>query len=151
MYKTMLQPELIKLDCCASNHTELFEIIGKELRRRGYVTEGYLEALFERESSFPTGLKTRFLNIALPHTDPEVISKPFIFVARNNQVITMRQMGDNSETPCEHFLFLGIKDPKAQVGLLSKLMELFSQEDFVVKFAQIDNPSEMFQLLQQNL
>ncbi|VJH02042.1 phosphoenolpyruvate-dependent sugar phosphotransferase system [Streptococcus pneumoniae] len=74
MYKMMLQPDLIRLDCSVSKHTELFQMVGKELEEKGYVTNQYLEALLEREQRFPTGLKTRFLNIALPHTDPWSLS-----------------------------------------------------------------------------
>ncbi|MGZ7153780.1 PTS sugar transporter subunit IIA, partial [Streptococcus pyogenes] len=70
-----------------------------------------MSALLDRESHFPTGLKTKFLNIALPHTDPEVIKKPFIYIVRIDNPITMLQMGDNSEMLCQNFLFLGIKDP----------------------------------------
>lgn len=151
MYKNMLQPDLIRLDCQASNREELFQIVATSLREKGYVTEDYLASLAEREERFPTGLKTRFLNIALPHTDPEVIEKPFIFVIRNQNVIDMLQMGDNSETPCQHFLFLGIKDPKGQVGLLSKLMEVFSEETFVSRFAELGKEEDMYQLLNERL
>ncbi|MTV64506.1 PTS sugar transporter subunit IIA, partial [Streptococcus pneumoniae] len=44
-----------------------------------------------------------------------------------------------------------IKDPKSQVGLLAKLMEIFSQEEFVQNFAQIKDGSEMYELLNQQL
>ncbi len=147
MYKMMLQSELIRLDCNASNCVELFQLIGCELEEKGYVTKQYTEALLERERQFPTGLKTKFLNIAIPHTDPEVICTPFIFVVRNTVPINMLQMGDNSEMTCNNFLFLGIKDPKSQVGLLAKLMELFSQEDFVSQFAQAKDRATMYHLL----
>lgn len=151
MYQNMLQSNLIWLDCQASNHEELFQIIGKELKNQGYVTEHYASALSERERRFPTGLKTKFLNIALPHTDPDVIEEPFIFVVRNSQPIMMLQMGDNSETLCQDFLFLGIKDPKSQVGLLSKLMEIFSQESIVKEFIRTNNDADMYQLLKKYL
>lgn len=151
MYKTMLQPDLIGLDFQETNQLNLFQSVSKILLLKGYVRETYLESLIERERQFPTGLQTRYLNIALPHTDPEVINHPFIFVVRNSQQITMLQMGDNSETPCRHFLFLGIKDPKSQVGLLAKLMDLFSKEDFVTHFAQIDDEVAMYQLLSSHL
>ena len=151
MYKMMLQSDLIRLDCSASDYQKLFHLVAEELVEKDYVTDGYLTALLERERRFPTGLKTRFLNIALPHTDPEVIRIPFIFVVRNDRPITMLQMGDNSETPCQNFLFLGIKDPKGQVGLLARLMEIFSEEEFVSQFAQEECETAMFELLNQNL
>ncbi|MGT2755101.1 PTS sugar transporter subunit IIA [Streptococcus ovis] len=151
MYQNMLQSNLIWLDCQASNHEELFQIIGKELKNQEYVTDHYVSSLLERERRFPTGLKTKFLNIALPHTDPDVIEEPFIFVVRNNQPIMMLQMGDNSETPCKNFLFLGIKDPKSQVGLLAKMMEIFSQESVVKEFIRTTSKADMYQLLKKYL
>ncbi|HEL1639607.1 PTS sugar transporter subunit IIA [Streptococcus suis] len=151
MYKDMLQADLIQLDCNVSEHTDLFQLIGKELKEKGYVTDQYLEALLEREREFPTGLKTRYVNIAIPHTDPHVIERPFIYVVKNSQPINMLQMGDNSEMTCHYFLFLGIKDPKGQVGLLAALMDIFSQEAFAHQFIQAETPLDMYQLLNHYL
>ncbi|MGQ7395354.1 PTS sugar transporter subunit IIA [Streptococcus suis] len=151
MYKDMLQADLIRLDCNVSEHTDLFQLIGKELKEKGYVTDQYLEALLGREREFPTGLKTRYVNIAIPHTDPHVIERPFIYVVKNSQPINMLQMGDNSEMTCQYFLFLGIKDPKGQVGLLAALMDIFSQEVFAHQFIQAETPLDMYQLLNHYL
>ncbi|MGT2716386.1 PTS sugar transporter subunit IIA [Streptococcus respiraculi] len=151
MYKDMLQADLVKLDCNVSTHVDLFQVIGKELREKGYVTDQYVEALLERERQFPTGLKTKFVNIAIPHTDPQVIKKPFIFIVKNHQPLDMLQMGDNSEMTCHYFMFLGIKDPTGQVGLLAKLMEIFSQEAFVKEFVQTENDLDMYQLVNHYL
>lgn len=147
----MLQADLIQLDCNVFEHTYLFQLIGKELKEKGYVTDQYLEALLEREREFPTGLKTRHVNIAIPHTDPHVIEQPFIYVVKNSQPINMLQMGDNSEMTCQYFLFLGIKDPKGQVGLLAALMDIFSQEAFAHQFIQAETPLDMYQLLNHYL
>ncbi|MBF0778232.1 PTS sugar transporter subunit IIA [Streptococcus cuniculi] len=151
MYKDMLQADLVKLDCNVSNHVDLFQLIGKELKEKGYVTDQYVEALLEREQQFPTGLKTKFVNIAIPHTDPQVIEKPFIFIVKNSTPLDMLQMGDNSEMTCCYFMFLGIKDPTGQVGLLAKLMEVFSQEAFVQEFVQTTTDLDMYQLVNHYL
>lgn len=151
MYQGMLQSDLIDLHCQAVTHTDLFHQIGKELKEKGWVTEDYVESLLERERVFPTGLQTRFVNIALPHTDPHVIEKPFIYIVKNETPITMLQMGDNAETLCHYFLFLGIKDPKSQVGLLSALMELFADEAFVNQFVSIADEKQMYELVEQKL
>lgn len=149
MYQDMLQPDLILLDCQATDREELFQVIAQVLFEKGYVTNRYLSALSEREDRFPTGLQTKYLAIALPHTDPEVIEKPFIFIVRNRHTIEMLQMGDNARILCQHFLFLGIKDPKGQVGLLSRLMEVFSDEAFVARFASLEKEDAMYHLLKE--
>ncbi len=151
MYKDMLQPDLVKLDCAVSTHIELFRFIGKELEKKGYVTDQYVANVLEREEEFPTGLKTAFVNIAIPHTDPQVIEKPFIFIVKTSTPLAMLQMGDNAEMMCSYFLFLGIKDPKGQVGLLARLMDMFSQEVFARAFVQMNTDLDMYQLVNHYL
>lgn len=151
MFQEMVQADLINLHCHSSTHIELFQTVGQELEGKGWVTKEYIPSLIQRESEFPTGLQTRFVNIALPHTDCDTVERPFIYIVKNEQPITMLQMGDNAETPCQYFLFLGIKDPKSQVGLLSTLMELFSDEEFVRCFTAIEDGEQMYHVVYKKL
>lgn len=127
----MFQRNLIDLNVSAKTEEELFELVGKRLLQLGYVNEGYINGLKERERVFPTGLITQFLNIALPHTDPQYVEEPFIFVARLLEPVSVKQMGDGQEIEVKDVFFLGIKDGSKQVSLLSTLMEMFMDSDFV--------------------
>lgn len=130
----------------ASSFDELVDQIAKELSDE-YVKGSYAEAVKAREQEFPTGLKTQNLNIGIPHTDPDHILKPFVFFAKNESKIDIRQMGDNEPMESEYFFFLGIKDSKSQVGLLSELMELFMNEDFVEKLTKAKDIEEIINAL----
>lgn len=150
-YKEMLSKDLIDLKCQASNRDELFLTVSKELLDQGLVEESYFSGLSLREENFPTGLMTQHLNIAIPHTDPEHIIKPFLYLVRVDNGIEMKQMGDSQKMSVNNFLFLGIKEPSKQVGLLQQLMTIFTDETFVNEFIATDSNHHMFDLLQKNI
>ncbi|MBP2099127.1 PTS sugar transporter subunit IIA [Enterococcus rivorum] len=149
--KEMFQPHLVDLQMSVETEEELFEQIADRLKRQGYVNEGYLEGIKNREKRFPTGLMTEYLNIALPHSDTEYIEKPFIYVARIEKPVMVRQMGDNQEMAVKDFFFLGIKEPAKQVGLLQELMTMFQKDEFVARLKQAKQNQEMFDLFMEQL
>jgi len=151
MYENMLDVNLVGLGFDSPSREDLFKKIANELKKKGYVNSDYLDALEGREKSFPTGLRTNKLNISLPHSDPEFVSKPFIYIAKNNNPLKVLQMGDNEELDCKYFFFLGIKEPDKQVGLLSKFMELFSEDSFVEELKQVQNEEKMYQLIKNGM
>lgn len=146
----MLDERLIDLDVSAETEVELFEKIGRTLKELNFVNDGYINGIKERESKFPTGLITPYLNIALPHSDTQYIENPFIYVVRLNEPISVKQMGDNQDMEVQHLFFLGIKEPSKQVGLLSMLMMMFQDESFVTEFKNTKNNKDVYQLLLNN-
>lgn len=146
MLKELLITDNKQFTFNVSSFDELVDQIAKVLSDE-YVKDSYAEAVKAREQEFPTGLKTQNLNIGIPHTDPDHILKPFVFFAKNESKIDIRQMGDNEPMESEYFFFLGIKDSKSQVGLLSELMELFMNEDFVEKLTKAKDIEEIINAL----
>lgn len=149
--RKMFQEELISLSEHATNEPELFEKCANRLFQQGFVNENYKKGLLKREENFPTGLMTQYLNIAIPHSDTCYINKPFIYVVRTNNLITVKQMGDNQEIKVRDFLFLGINEPSKQVGLLQFLMELFQDESFVKAFKFTNDEKSMYHLFEKKI
>lgn len=150
-YQHMFRKDLIAFHWTAADETQLFKQAAKELLAKGLVKDSYLAGLMDREAAFPTGLITKYLNIALPHCDTVHIETPFVYVVRLEESVTVKQMGDNQRMEAQDFFFLGIKDPAEQVGLLQALMDLFMQEEFVVQYKQMDNAEQVYQLIMENL
>lgn len=150
-YKWMFNERLICLDMEGGDLEQLFEKVAKQLMALGFVNENYLEGLSTREKAFPTGLITQYLNIALPHSDPEFIEKPFVYVVRLKKEVVMKQMGDSQEMKVKNFFFLGIKDPAKQVGLLQSFMTLFMDEPFVKAFMKAEETNTVYQLFTKNI
>lgn len=151
MFNELINEKLIHLDFKADSLEELFLEVSKILESKDYVADVYYEELIKRENEFPTGLTTKKLNIGLPHCDPEFVNAPFIFIARNDKPLKHLQMGYNNEIESKDFLFLGIKNPPEQVGLLAKLMNLFSQDEFINDYIEVSNEAEMESLMNNNL
>ncbi|MDK6371093.1 PTS sugar transporter subunit IIA [Aerococcus urinae] len=134
MLKELISNDLINFKYCEDNLESLFKIVAKDLLDKDLVQPTYFEALVQREKEYPTGLATQYLNIGLPHTDPDHIKEPFVYIVKNDKKLKHKQMGDNSDMESQYFFFLGIKKPSDQVGLLSELMDVFMNEDFVIWF-----------------
>lgn len=150
-YKDMFNQQLIDLEIKGGNEEAIFEIVAKRMEKLGYVNGGYFKGITTREQSFPTGLITQHLNIALPHADPEFVEKPFVYVARLSEPITVKQMGDSQEMITENLFFLGIKNPTEQVGLLQAFMNLFMDKSFVDRYKRANDQKEIYQLFVENI
>ncbi|MFC0276935.1 PTS sugar transporter subunit IIA [Enterococcus devriesei] len=150
-YKEMFDQELISLELKGENEVEVFQQVAKQLTELGFVNEGYLNGIITREEKFPTGLITQHVNIALPHSDPEYVEKPFVYIARLKDEVKVKQMGDSQEMKVKNLFFLGIKDPKGQVGLLQAFMELFMKEEFVTEFINEKDINKIYQLFTNNI
>ncbi|HBD0804021.1 TPA: PTS sugar transporter subunit IIA [Enterococcus faecalis] len=135
----------------ADDFIELVNKVSKNLLELNLVNDTYQSALLEREELFPTGLITQGLNIGLPHTDPEHIIKPFVYVVRSKKPIQIRQMGDNQLIDVSNFFFLGIKEPSKQVQLLQTMMNLFMDMNFVSNYEKSKSEEEAFLKLSEKL
>lgn len=147
----MFSPNLIDLEINGKDETSVFELVSHKLNELGYVNEGYLQGITNREQDFPTGLITQHLNIALPHADPEFVEKPFVFIARLTEPVIVKQMGDSQKLETQNLFFLGIKNPSEQVGLLQTFMNLFMDKSFVEKFKNAKESQEIYQLFAENI
>lgn len=150
-YKKMFDKQLIGLEIDGENEEQVFEQVAEHLKNLGFVNEGYLKGITSREKKFPTGLITQHLNIALPHSDPEYVEKPFVYIARLKNEVRVKQMGDSQLMKVKNLFFLGIKDPKEQVGLLQAFMESFMNEEFVRAFIQEEDKQKIHHLFTQNI
>lgn len=148
---SLFNEDWVDLNQKADNILELFESVNKDLLSKGLVNDGYLMGVTEREKIFPTGLITQYLNISLPHSDTKYIEKPFVYIVRLDNPVIVKQMGDSQEMEVKDLFFLGIKNPSEQVGLLSKIMELFMNENFVKDYKKVETSKETIELIKKYL
>ncbi|TLF42426.1 PTS sugar transporter subunit IIA [Lacticaseibacillus zeae] len=147
MYESMFSKGLIDLKNKSASPNELFDSVASVAHEKGYASQDYEKGLEDRESKFPTGLIFPSLTLALPHVDPEFIVKPFIYVVRTDTALAWKQMGDMKPMSTRNFLFLGIKEPSKQVGLLAQIMAAFKEQSFVDSFLRTVDTNKMYSLL----
>lgn len=148
MYSELVIPELVFFEKTFNNQEFFFKEASKELVELGYVTDGYFEAVVEREASFPTGLALETMSIAIPHTNPEFIVKPFIAAYHLKKPIEFTQMATQDvKVQSELILALGIKKPQEQVGMLSKIIDVLSNQLFLKEYRNLANQEQLVKLL----
>jgi len=147
----LVREELIDLNNDNTNVEDFFRQASDKLIELDYAEDTFFEAIYEREKKYPTGLELPKIVIAIPHTDVDHIKEPFIYVNKmESKSLEFIQMGtDDVSVYPEYVIVLGIKEPEEQVGLLSTLIELFSDAEFVEEFKHIQSEKEMYNLLNE--
>lgn len=140
----LLNEELILMDYEVNDKEELLRGLGTILREKGFVKESYVEGLLEREETFPTGLNTPGVSVAIPHTYAIHVEKPAILIAKLKKPVIFKEMGSGeNDVEAKLIFMLAIKKPDQQVITLSKLMSIFSNEETLLK---IYNAKEKFEI-----
>lgn len=148
LISSLTKKELITINNDSKTVEEFFTNASDILMERGYVKESFLDAILEREKKYPTGLEMPKIVIAIPHTDVEHINEPFIFINRmSNKNLEFIQMGtDDVIVKPEYIIILGINQKENQVGLLSGLMEVFDDEDFINELRNAEDEEQIYKL-----
>ena len=79
--------ELIQLDWEVKDQDEFFDKMTDKLLELGYVKDTFRDAIKTREANYPTALPVEPYPVAIPHSDPENIIKPFIACTRLKDTI----------------------------------------------------------------
>lgn len=151
IFSELVYEDLINLDNRSADTEAFFKEATERLTSGDFVENTFQDAITVREKKFPTGLELEHTAIAIPHTDVEHITKPFIYINKiNSSTLEFVQMGtDDVYVKPEFVIMLGIKDPKEQLGMLSKLMEVFSDEDFLEKMKAVTNEEEVLKIFNE--
>lgn len=130
----MFSREFILFNVEAENAEELLVQLAAKLFRAGYVKDTFARALVDREKAFPTGLPTVGVKVALPHTYAIHVLKPVILVASLKRPLAFKEMGNGiNDVMAELVFVLAITNPKNEVQLLRKLMDIFTKEDVLLE------------------
>lgn len=152
MGNKMFVEELVFLDKPLNNSDEFFDFIFPILKKKGYVQDSFLDAIKQRESTYPTALPTEPYAVALPHTDIEHIIKPFIAVTRVKGTVPWYEMANNDHILPAHFIFLlGFIDKNGHINLLQVLMDSLSDKSFIEQLNQTQTSLEIVQLLESTI
>ncbi|HWQ77290.1 MAG TPA: PTS sugar transporter subunit IIA [Anaerovoracaceae bacterium] len=144
--------ELIWLDMDYPDKEALFVDAGRKLHSLNYVRSDLGEALGRREADYPTGLLTEPFPVAIPHTDPEYVNSPCIAFLRLKKPILFEHMGEPEKTVPAQFIFvLGVKDPAAQVKVLSAVIRMISDHVFMQRLKGLNDQEEISVMLNNSI
>ncbi len=150
MKSKFFSKDTIFLDVPGDTINDIFQYTNEKFIAAGLVTNGFLDAIINRESKFPTGLQGSTYDIAVPHTDPEHVIKPFIGAVRTLNPIPMIEMATDNKMIYPRILFiLGFKHGSHHLKVLKTIIDNFVVQDELAKiFLEVRNVDECLKLLQ---
>ncbi len=149
---SLLKRELIYIDKAPTSTDQLFDMLGDDLEKKGYINPTWFDAIKEREQNYPTGLGFDSVGVAIPHTDPAHIKTPYIALMKlQNPVVFEFMAGAGDPVEAEFVVNLGIQHQEDQVGLLQSLMGVFANEEYVKSLKEANDAQELFDLLDSYL
>lgn len=147
----MLSKDLVFLDVEYKTSDEFLKSIADKLFETGYVKESFKDAIIKREEEYPTAIGTEKYNLAIPHTDSEHVNKPGIAFARLKNECEFKEMCTNNDINVNMAFVLLVTQKEEQVSLLSKLMELFGETEFLESLYNEQDPSVIVDVLNNKI
>lgn len=132
--------ELIQLDIDSENTDQVFEYMADKLQGLGFVRPTFLEAIKRREKDYPTALGIEPYAVAIPHTDPECIIRPFIAPIRLVKAVKWREITGSGNLCDVKFIFMlgfhqnsGPESADAHIELLQILVQNLQDSELMQK------------------
>ena len=115
-----------------------------------HVTLEFAEDVWEREGTFPTGLPTQPLAVAIPHADPDHVNRSAVCVGVLISPVQFSQMGTDGSTVLDvSILFmLAIKEKEKQVEMIQQLITLIQSPELLDGLSKVKNSAEARGLIQ---
>lgn len=146
-FNGLLEEDLIFLNMKFDSYETLLTMLGNEMTKKGYVVEGYTNALLEREKLYPTGLATNYGGVAIPHADPSYILEEKISIGILTDGVAFKNMGATDEEVQVSVVFLLVlKNASKHLEVLQTVTTLFQNESFMQNIRRAKTNDEVLQL-----
>ncbi len=140
---------LVNTESDFATKTEVLTHLNKFLGQHGFVKPSYLQAICEREESYPTGIDFGFGAIAIPHCDASHAIKPCIYVIKPKNRVTFNQADDDGTVEAEMIIALVVTDPKEQMKLLKALFTSLQDEHIFKTLKNSKSSAEISDIFHQ--
>lgn len=147
--ESLIQKNRIKVNYFAKNQFEAISMAAKPLEEQGFVSEGFLAAVMEREKNFPTGLPT-FIGVALPHTEAKFVVNEGISIITLEEPVIFSGMGNPKEEVQAKIIFLlAINNPVKQINVLQTIITIIQNKTMLQKIKDAQDPKSIYNLINQ--
>jgi len=150
--KKIIDLDLIELNYKAENKEEIIGRLSELLQKKGKVKATFKEAVLEREKVFPTGLKTKHITFALPHTDPEHVNETGIAVAVLENTVKLSSMDNASKIlDVNTIVVMAVKDKSKQVTVLQNLISMMHDKKITEEIQSSKDKTDILEIFKKNL
>ena len=146
----IVNEDLVLMNLKAVSNLDAINQIAQNLLSNHLVYPTYIDAIKERELQFSTGLPGVDFGIAIPHTDSNHVISDAISIAVLNSPVNFKMMGtDDIYLPAEMIFMLAIKGGDNQIKVLQSLIDLFQQENALLRLQQASSEKELVKLFKE--
>lgn len=134
------------------DNTEALTLLTDYLLEKGFVKEGYREAILEREAAFPTGLSTGEINIAIPHADTSFVNQAALCVGILKKPVKFSAMDEpDHQIDVNLIIVLALKEAHGHLEMLQKVVELIKDQDNLKNIVMADDTKPAYKIISGHL
>jgi len=150
--KVHVSPSLVTIIEEQLTKEEIVRRVSAPLLAAGLVKESYTNALLEREKSFPTGLPTEGIGVAIPHTDCEHVNMAAMAIGILRHPIQFQNMVDPEQGIDVRILFmLAIDEPHGQIEMLQRLTDVLQDASLLQTLVLSAGPADAWRAIEPSL
>lgn len=145
----LLSESLIVPSLAASDADGCIRALVRAMADEGHALPEYAEDVIRRERTFPTGLPTEPVAVAMPHADPDHLRRSCVAVGISGAGVPFGQMGTDGDVQVDArvIFLLGIKEREKQVDMIGELMDLIQNESLLASLAKARDAAAAWDLL----
>jgi galactitol PTS system EIIA component len=142
--------QLFSVELClprlhAASAEDAIRKLAQLLASKGYVRASFEAAAVARERRSPTGLPFPDAPVALPHAEPEHVTRPAVVVATLAAPVTFREMGSPGvKHPIGIVVMPALSSKEQAAAGLTSLIELLQDGALRAALLAATNPDEIY-------
>lgn len=146
----LLKLEHILVEVEAKDTQDAIRKMTAALVETNHVSAEFAEDVWKRETTFPTGLPTQPLAVAIPHADPDHVNQSAVCVGILRSPVRFAQMGTDGSTVLDvsMIFMLAIKEKEKQVEMIQQLVTLIQSPKLLEGLSRVKDPVEGLALVE---
>jgi len=150
---SLLRRDLVRVHRSYPDRTTALTEMAQLFVDCGSAKPTYPQAIVDREKVYPTGLPAEAFDIAISHCDADQVNEAAIGVTVLDEPVEFEMMGGMGVEPLHVrvIFMLAIKDPKAQVPTLQKMMAVLQNKELLEAIRDAETADEVYRLLDPQL
>lgn len=149
---TTFTEQEVFLGLTAEDDHALLQLISTKMMDSGLVTADFPQAIIEREEKYPTGLSTKGLGVAMPHTEADHVLRESFSVTILREPVVFREMGNSANRLPVHIIFmLALKNPQTQLNMLQGIVHMIQKPEFLEELYREQKKERIHQRILEEL
>jgi len=149
----LMAPQLIMTGFSGQNDEDVIRLLVGLLTLDGRAGAGFADAAITRERVFPTGLPTQPVGVAIPHADPESVTKSGVCVGVLKTPVPFGLMGTDGSTKVDvQIVFLlAILEREKQTSMIQELITLIQSGGLLKSISLASTPDQVYDIIKASI